>query len=359
MSRSERLAAIEALAAARGGTKVLTYVTSTRENAEVQMAMDVVGPIYRHLEAIADAGGADSIDLFIHSNGGDGIVPWRIVTLLREFCDKLTVLVPNRAFSAATLTALGADQVLMHPMGMLGPTDPTITNPFNPPNPAAPGQVLGVSVEDVASYIALVKEDVGIHHEDELIQAFNSLSQQVHPLALGSVKRSTQQSRMMGEKLLRSRSNEDAPLTDHAIEEIVRKLSSELFFHGHPINRREAREDVGLNFVLDAPTDVSTAMWKLFKLYDDDMKLSQAFMPVQEAIQKSALPIPDPPGSPGNPTGAMSMATLPLDPMRGVYVESAKACDVYISNFEATLMRDFQGNYNASVNLMSQAWAAE
>src|SRR4029077_1047132 len=101
--------------------------------------------------------------------------------LLREFCDQLCVLVPHRAFSAATLACLGADKVIMHPMGMLGPTDPTVTNEFNPQNPMNPNQLLGISVEDVASYIALVREDVGIRHEDELVQAFNILADKVHP----------------------------------------------------------------------------------------------------------------------------------------------------------------------------------
>ena len=54
----------------------------------------------------------------------------------------------------------------------------TVTTPFNPPHPNNPAQFLGISVEDVASYIALVKEDVGIHHEEEVVQAFALLA---HP----------------------------------------------------------------------------------------------------------------------------------------------------------------------------------
>lgn len=205
MPRAERRAAIEALQKVRGGSTVITYLTSTRAGVEGQMAMDAIAPLFRHLQAIKSSAAETKIDLFLHSNGGDSIVPWRLVTLLRHYCAELTVLVPHRAFSAATLTALGADKVLMHPMGMLGPTDPSIQTPFNPPAPVGGGQVLPISVEDVASYIALVKEDVGIRHEDELIQAFLRLADHVHPLALGSVKRSTSQSRMLGEKLLRRR----------------------------------------------------------------------------------------------------------------------------------------------------------
>src|SRR5262245_38638594 len=165
--KETRQAAIQALEAARG-TSVIAYVTSTRPRLETQMAMDVIPIVYEHLRLLLSEAPNRKIDLLIHSNGGDGVVPWRLVTLIREYCDEFTVLVPNRAFSAATLTALGADTVLMHPMGMLGPTDPTVANEFNPPSDRSPGEVLGISVEDVSSYFALVKEDVGRRHEGEV-----------------------------------------------------------------------------------------------------------------------------------------------------------------------------------------------
>jgi hypothetical protein len=142
-------------------TRVICYVTSTRPDLESVMSMDVFPAIYKQLQALTTPAEETSIDLLIHSNGGDGVVPWRLVTLLREHCSHFAVLVPDRAFSAATLTALGADEVLMHPMGMLGPIDPTVHSPHGPVDPRN-GRPLGISVEDVSSYIALVKEDVGI-----------------------------------------------------------------------------------------------------------------------------------------------------------------------------------------------------
>lgn len=352
MPRAERKAAIEALETERGGTNVITYVTSTRTGAEAQMAMDAIDRFHRHLLLLGSPPDETRIDLYIHSNGGEGIVPWRLVTLLREYCDEFAVLVPNRAFSAATLTALGADEVIMHPMGMLGPTDPTVTNEFNPPHPNIPNQLLGISVEDVASYIALVKEDVGIHHEDEVIQAFLSLSDKVHPLALGNVKRSTQQSRMMGEKLLRTRAKGEQ-LADHAIEEIIRKLTSELYFHGHPINRSEARNDVGLSFVKDATPAVAERMWALWQAYEADMKLDQAFSPVHEALQKNPLPVPAGQNMPPN------HAVVPLDTHKVVYVESTGRCDVFESEYQVVLLRDFMGTYNSQLGVMRQEWAEE
>jgi ClpP class serine protease len=128
------------------------------------MAMDATRKIFEHLQAM----NGEKIDLFLMSNGGDGTVPWRLVTLIREFTKDFSVLIPWRAFSAATLTSLGANHIVMHPMGMLGPTDPTVNTPFNPRD-AVNGQFIGISVEAVSAYIDLVKQDVGIQHEDELI----------------------------------------------------------------------------------------------------------------------------------------------------------------------------------------------
>lgn len=279
-SGNSRVGYIKALQSLRG-SYVISYITSTRQNFEVQMALDIVRYVFEHLELIkaANKGKAKpKIDLFIHSNGGDGTVPWRLVTLIREYTNHFGVLVPNRAFSAATLTALGADEIVMHPMGMLGPTDATVANAFNPVDPSNQRK-LGISVEDVTAYIQLIKDDAGIQHEDELIQAVNLLAEKVHPLALGNVKRSMSQSRMMARKLLELHMDSTQR---HKVDEIVDNLTSKLFFHGHPINRREAREQIGLITVKDASPEIEEAMWKLYLSYESAMRLIEPFDPALE-----------------------------------------------------------------------------
>lgn len=245
------------------------------------MAMDSVRYIYDHLEAIAAKNSNDElkIDLFLHSNGGDGTVPWRLVTLIREFADHFSVLVPFRAFSAATLTALGADSIVMHPMGMLGPTDATVGNPFNPIDTRNQQQI-GISVEDVTAYLALIKEDAGIQHEDQLVTAFNLLADKVHPLALGNVKRHMSQSRMMAKKLLSL--HMDPTDNAHRVSTIVENLTSKSFYHGHPINRDEARDQVGLTTLENPTLAVQKAMWRLYLEYEKELKMDCPFDVVSE-----------------------------------------------------------------------------
>jgi hypothetical protein len=353
-TRAERVELIGALEAERGAT-VIAYLTSTRPGLEAQMAMDAISVIYRHLQSLPAAPADTKIDLFLHSNGGEGTVPWRLVSLLREYCAEFCVLVPHNAFSAATLTALGADRVVMHPMGMLGPTDPTANHPFNPINPQAPDQVLGISVEDVSSYIALVKDDVGIRHEDELVQAFSILARRVHPLALGNVKRATLQSRMMGEKLLNLRGGSE--MGAHEQSELIDKLTSQLYFHGHPINRKEAKDDLRLDFVEEATPEVETAMWELYSAYIDDMLLQKPFDPVAELASLNAIPAVPPinPGA-GNPPSVQNTA---LGPYNYAYVESSIRTDVFKLGFEATAQRDVLGALNTNVLRTKVGWEQE
>lgn len=265
MAKAKRIELIKKIQEKRDSC-LITYVTTTRPGGEVQMAMDSIRHIFQHIKDFKKDE-KFNIDLFIYSNGGDGTVPWRLVTLIREYSKRFSVLVPFRAFSAATLTSLGADEIIMHPMGMLGPTDPTVSNDFNPENPNTK-QKLGISVEDVTAYINLIKEDAGITHEDELVQAFNKLTEKVHPLALGNVKRSLSQSRMMARKLLAL--HMDKAKEQHQIDEIIDNLTSKLFFHGHPINRTEAENEVGINTVKKPNKEIEDLIWSLYLVYKVD-----------------------------------------------------------------------------------------
>jgi hypothetical protein len=312
MAKARRIQLIKRIEAARN-SKVICYLTSTRPNSESMMAMDATRKIFEHLQKVKGA----KIDLFLMSNGGDGIVPWRLVTLIREFTDKFSVLVPWRAFSAATLTALGANEIVMHPMGMLGPTDPTVTTHFNPTNSS--GKHLGISVESVTAYIDLVKQDVGIQHEDELIQAFNILAQQVHPLALGEVKRFISQSRMMATKLLAL--HMDGKEQGHKIGEIVDSLTSKLFYHGHPINRIEARDEIGIPTIVFPPAKVEKSMWDLFLEYEDEMSLDMPFDPVMNFLSEF------PSLNPGETKTTASKT------MRSVLIESHRITDIFVMEY--------------------------
>lgn len=340
MSKETRLGLIKEIEKERG-TKVLTYVTSTRQNLEVSMALDTIRKFYEHLQFIPeDDRSKTNIDLLIVSNGGDGTVPWRLVTLIREYAKQFSVLIPYRAFSAATLTALGADKIIMHPMGMLGPTDPTVTNNFNPLD-VNTKQRVGISVEDVTAYIALVKEEAGITHEDELILAFNKLADNVHPLALGNVKRSLAQSRMMAQKLLSLHMSKTKD--QHQIEEIVGNLTSKLYYHGHPINRKEASDQIGLKTIEHPTSKIEDLMWKLFLEYEKEIKSEEPFNPLLEFVAAHPKLAP---GATANITIQSKLA----------YIESTQRSDYVEITHDVFGTKNPNGTYQTVPNVISQGW---
>ena len=270
------------------GSHVFTYLTSLRVGVPGQIAEDQVRIFFDHL-LLLPSKPIDRLDLFLASNGGNGVVPWRLVSLFREFAKSFNVLIPYRAYSAATLISLGADEIVMGPFAEIGPIDPTVSNDFNPREDGT-GRQLGISVEDVKAYVNFIKNTVGIHHEDELIKAIEILAQKVHPLALGNVERFVLQNRMMAKKILKTHMGHEDD--DHVITEVVDNLASKLYFHGHPINRREARNDLKLKVASELPPALETAMWNLYKDYEAEFKNSDPFNP---AVEMSNNPTPGQP----------------------------------------------------------------
>jgi Serine dehydrogenase proteinase len=356
MSKDRRISLIKSIQTARDNSLVICYITSIRPGLDVKMSIDVIRKIYDHLINIpAEERKKKNVDLFICSNGGDGTVPWKLVTLIREFAAKFSVIVPFRAFSAATLTALGADEIVMHPMGMLGPTDATVANQYNPDDPRNPLQKLGISGEDVTSFISLIKDDVGITHEDELVQAFNKLSDQIHPLALGNVKRSISQSSMMAKKLLNLHMQKEHT---HKINDIAENLTSKLYFHGHPINRDEAK-DIGLGNVITPNATLERLIWDLYLEYESEMNLTAPFNPVAELI-KVRNPTYTHPAAPPMP-GVMlpNPYVSHTGESKIIFLESEFITDTTVMKYEITGAKTQVGQYQTNLVVLDQDWSRE
>ena len=274
MGVKNRIELIQEIGKLRKST-VLTYITSDRSPLNARIALDIIPLFYKQLREL---GFSKRIDLFIYSVGGDTIAPWRLVHLIREFCHKFGVLISYKAHSAATLIAIGADEIVMGPLGELSPIDPTITTPFNPPhmdNPHEPKTAIGI--EDVMSFINLAREKVNLSDQDNLVKAFEKLAERVHPLALGGVYRSHALIRLMAEKLLNLHAKDKTKEVSQRIKGIVDKLAEKLYFHSYLIPRNEA-QDIGLK-VVKPRKDLEDLMWNLYCEYETAMELSKPFNP--------------------------------------------------------------------------------
>jgi len=284
MSRTDRVSLIERIEKARG-SRVISVFLGDRPGAETRIAPDLIPRMARYLREI---GKVHSIDIFLYSTGGEIMSGYRVVSLVREYCKKFSVLVPFRCQSTATLLALGADEIVMSPEGQLSPVDPSINGPYNPLIPGIssfqPGQplpVLPVSVEEVVSYVKLAKEVGGLKEEAGLASAFERLTADVRPLALGQVYRAREQIRMLSRKLLESHMKESEA---KRIEKMVATLTEELYSHDYLISRQEAKL-IGLP-VIEPASELEQAMVQLFETYAADLSLWDQFNPLFE-LQKS------------------------------------------------------------------------
>jgi len=284
MSRERRKSIIREIEKKRD-SKVITYVTSDRPNLSAHIAGDVVSLIHEHILAVKKEE-RNKLDLFIYSRGGQSDVPWTIVSMFREYSEEgsFSVLIPYRAHSAATVIALGADEIVMTKKAELGPIDITMgSGPYNPTEKNS-AQRLPISVEDVTGYFSLL-ERVGCERPDEKMRGFELLGNNVHPLALGAVSRLLEETKLVALRLLSTRAN---PFDEEENHQIVKKISSEIYSHSHSISRTEAIKYIGLKQVKTAEDEnISDELWKLYNEYKKLFEFETPFTPEEYLISQN------------------------------------------------------------------------
>ena len=179
MGKRERQELIKAIEEERG-SRLLVYITADRTLPDGtpiggQIAIDALPIIYSHLLRMGHQEKIKELDLYLYSTGGTAPAGYALVNLIRLFCHSFNVIVPFKAFSCATLIALGANKIIMSRTGLLSPIGPVFPSPF------------GLrSIDDVLSYLELAKKEAGIGGEEGLSKVFDKLLVSVPPLILGA-----------------------------------------------------------------------------------------------------------------------------------------------------------------------------
>lgn len=251
---------------------LITYVTSIRPGMSCMMAGDAIRPIIDQLSLIPEE--EKKVDFLIISNGGDPITSMRIMGLLRERFDEVTVLLPYVAYSAATILSLGADEILMHPYSNLGPVDPQMTAPHT--TPSGTTERLQFSPEDIVNYIEFLKTDVKAN-KGQMMTAIQPLLEQVGALNIGNSKRSQNLTFSLSEKMLGLHINKKSK-----IKEIAKALNSSYYHHGYAVGRQEAKK-IGLPVVFP-DKNLEDLLWKVWLDYETEMKCNDAFNVVNELL---------------------------------------------------------------------------
>lgn len=281
MGIAKRLAIYEEIERLRK-RPLIVYVTSLRPNASGQMGTDVIPELCEQILALP--GKCQKIDLLIVSSGGDPMVAWRTISILREKVSEIAVLIPQMAYSAATLLSLGADEIIMHPFGNLGPIDPQIT--VNRKGPDGKNDTIHFSAEDMDGLLDFARDKARLSDQQQMAEAFRLICSEAGALSIGFALRSSRLSQQLGVKLLQTRKKANKK-DDRKAREIVERLNKQYFAHGYALGRSEARE-IGLPVVFPKP-EIEKAMWCLWKEIECDIKATVPFDPVALTAANPAL----------------------------------------------------------------------
>jgi len=207
--------------------------------------------------------GAEQINLLVHSPGGDGTITEKIIDMCRAHLTgantKFRVIVPNIAKSAATILALGTDQIIMGYTSELGPIDPQVP----------------VVVSGIPQYVSAF---AFVEARDKLMKQITEATKKKEPTVglltqlaglnvpfIDEMENQMAFSRKTAVTLLNKYMlvpvHKSAATRKKSAEAIAKQLlSKELFpVHGHYINGQTAK-DMGLQVDL---LDMGDPLWKL------------------------------------------------------------------------------------------------
>lgn len=214
--------------------------------------------------------------------------------VLREFASRVRVVVGRRAKSAATLFAIGADEIYMGPLGELGPLDAQLF--VKESGPGTEDRQLGAldiaNASDLLARkaLAIALEFGGYVHEltsiprgDVLPSMLTFAADHMRPVMsklepsdVYRAQRLLEVARDYGERLLRRRAD---PLDAQAAHNLAHRLVTDYHEHGFVIDRHEARQ---LGLPIESLSEY------------EDIDAYEASVPVLDHIGHSTFKIIDP-----------------------------------------------------------------
>lgn len=210
-------------------SKFICYWTSTDGN----VCEDDVVALYQILKKI---GPGKEVIMFIKSSGGDVEPTLRMVNLIREYYDKVIALVPLECASAATMIAVGANEIKMGPLAHLTAIDSSLTHDLSPID-SRNNRKVSVSQDELFRIVNLWNNN----SRQNDVNPYSDIFKYIHPLVVGAIDRSSSLSTQICKEILSYHIT-----NDKKAEQISRHLNSNYPSHSYPITLREARR-IGLN----------------------------------------------------------------------------------------------------------------
>lgn len=199
----------------------------------------------------------NNLDLILQSNGGIADDAFKMARLCRQHVEgKFSVLVPYRAKSAATLLALGADELVMGPSSEIGPVDPMIYVRMQDGNNYL---VPAHSIKDGLDFF-----ESRIKTQPETAAMYSQLMENLDVTVVGAYQRAIESSKQYASALLQSGLLKDKP---EMVEKAAKAFGEKYKSHAFVIDRNIAKDEYGLN-ILNAPEPLWEKMWYLHNLLD-------------------------------------------------------------------------------------------
>jgi len=198
---------------------------------------------------------SDTLYLFIKSSGGSGMVSLRLIHLLRQHYQRIIAMVPLNCASAATMLALGADEIHMGPISYLTAVDTSITHALSPVD--NDDDLVSVSQNELDRVLRLWKGE-----SEQKENPYAKLYKHIHPLVFGAVDRASSLSIKLTQEILAYH------LSDaEKAQAISKHLNSNYPSHNYPITAKAAVE-LGLNIQYLQP-EVNELLLELNRLYSE------------------------------------------------------------------------------------------
>jgi hypothetical protein len=208
-------------------------------------------------EILGKVGKQKTLFIFIKSDGGYVEVSLRLVSLLRQYCQRLVALAPLECASAATMIALGANEIQMGPIGYLTSIDTALTHDLSPLD--RDNDRVRVSLDELNRVLRLWRTEQAGSKENP----YKILYEYVHPLVIGAVDRAESLSIMLCKAVLANH------ITDAAIaDQIANTLNSQYPSHSYPILLEEAHK-IGLSVSPLIPS-INSSLLTLNEYYSEE-----------------------------------------------------------------------------------------
>ena len=200
-------------------------------------------PFYQMLKSM---GAVRDLDLIVVSPGGDGTAAETILDLCRKHCTgRLRVVVPLYAKSAATLIALGADEIVMGETSELGPIDAQVFIIENNAEQQVSAEHFLRARDEAIKNLGSDQAEIVQAAQIQLASLGPAFLQHCSDLMAFAKDFAGKQLRV---HMLKDEHDKDEAACESQIERVVSNLtsSSRRLFHGRMITAQEIRDDPDL-----------------------------------------------------------------------------------------------------------------